>query len=93
MNRHSKHYQIITGGGKFKKGLIATRQKGEKELDLYIFWLNKELPSGERFELEDIEGIEATIHFVGIDMLKTTVKFLNMVLNDWKEEGNDEDHD
>lgn len=93
MNRRSRHYPIIIGGGKFKKGLIATRKKGEKGLDLYICWLNKELPSGERFEPEDIEGIEATIHFVGINMLKTTVKFLNMVLNDWKEEGNDDNHD
>ena len=93
MSRHSRYYPIIIGGGKFKKGLIATRKKGEKGLDFHICWLNKELPSGAWFEPEDIDGIEATIHFVDRNVLKATVDFLNRIMKDWKEEDNDENHD
>ena len=84
---------IILGGGNLKKGLMAMPGKGRKGFDLYIVWLKKEFPHGARFGIEDIESVQQVIHFTDRKTLERTVWMLTNILKDWKEEGNDEDHD
>lgn len=85
-------YPIILGGGNLRKGLMAVRGKGRKGFDLYIVWLKREFPAGERFGLEDIESVQQVIHFTDRKTLERTVWMLTNILNDWKEEGNNENH-
>ena len=89
----NRNYPIILGGGKLKKGLIAMRGKDMKGADLYIVWLKREFPPGERFELDDIESVQQVIHFTDRGTLERTVRMLTDILKDWKEGGNDENHD
>lgn len=86
-------YPIILGGGNLRKGLMAVRGKGRKGFDLYIVWLKREFPAGERFGLEDIESVQQVIHFTDRKTLERTVWMLTNILNDWKEEGSNENHD
>lgn len=86
-------YPIILGGGNLRKGLMAVRGKGREGFDLYIVWLKREFPAGERFGLEDIESVQQVIHFTDRKTLERTVWMLTNILNDWKEEGNNENHD
>lgn len=86
-------YPIILGGGNLRKGLMAVRGKGRKGFDLYIVWLKREFPAGERFGPEDIESVQQVIHFTDRKTLERTVWMLTNILNDWKEEGNNENHD
>ena len=86
-------YPIILGGGNLKKGLMAVPGSG-KGFDLYIVWLKREFPAGERFEIEDIQSVQQVIHFTDRKTLERTVWMLTCVLNDWKEEdGESENHD
>jgi hypothetical protein len=86
-------YPIILGGGNLKKGLMAV-PVSEKGFDLYIVWLKREFPAGERFGIEDIQSVQQVIHFTDRKTLERTVWMLTCVLNDWKEEdGGSENHD
>ena len=79
-------YPIILGGGNLKKGLIAVPGSG-KGFDLYIVWLKREFPAGERFGTEDIQSVQQVIHFTDRTTLERTVWMLSCILKDWKEEG------
>ena len=86
-------YPIILGGGNLKKGLMAV-PGSVKGFDLYIVWLKREFPAGERFWIEDIQSVQQVIHFTDRKTLERTVWMLTCVLNDWKEEdGESENHD
>jgi len=86
-------YPIILGGGNLKKGLMAVPGSG-KGFDLYIVWLKREFPAGERFGIEDIQSVQQVIHFTDRKTLERTVWMLTCVLKDWKEEdGESENHD
>ena len=86
-------YPIILGGGNLKKGLMAV-PGSVKGFDLYIVWLKREFPAGERFGIEDIQSVQQVIHFTDRKTLERTVWMLKCVLNDWKEEdGESENHD
>ena len=91
MSRRS--YPIILGGGNLKKGLMAG-PGSVKGFDMYIVWLKREFPAGERFGIEDIQSVQQVIHFADRKTLERTVWMLTCVLNDWKEEdGESENHD
>ena len=81
----SRPYPIILGGGNLKKGLMAV-PGSVKGFDLYIVWLKREFPAGERFGIEDIQSVQQVIHFTDRKTLERTVWMLTCVLNDWKEE-------
>lgn len=76
-------------GKKLKKGILAGPSQGHPFLagaDLYILRLNKEVQSGQRFTDEDIENVEAMIHFCDRESVKRTIDVLTEVLLKWKEE-------
>lgn len=86
-------YPIILGGGNLKKGLMAV-PGSVKGFDLYIVWLKREFPAGDRFGIEDIQSVQQVIHFTDRKTLERTVWMLTCVLKDWKEEGGEsENHD
>lgn len=80
-------YPIILGGGNLKKGLMAV-PGSVYGFDLYIVWLKREFPPGERFAINDIESVQQVIHFTDRKTLERTVWMLTNILNDWKEEEN-----
>lgn len=76
-------------GKNLKKGIMAGPSQGhpfQAGADLYILWLNRNVPSGERFTDEDIENVEAMIHFCDRESVKRTIDVLTEVLLKWKED-------
>lgn len=76
-------------GKNLKKGILAGPSMGhpfKAGADLYILWLNKRIPSGQSFTDEDIEGVNAMIHFCDRESVKRTIDVLTEVLLKWKEE-------
>lgn len=80
MRRRKGLLPIILGGGNLKKGIVVTHGKGMRGFDLCIVWLKREFRSGEKFEMDDVEGIEAVIHFCDRKTLEMTVGLLNRIL-------------
>ena len=76
-------------GKNLKKGILAGPSMGhpfKTGADLYIIRLNKRIPSGQSFTDEDIEGVNAMIHFCDRESVKRTIDVLTEVLLKWKEE-------
>ena len=82
----------IIVGANLKKGLMCMRVRGGYEL--WIVWLKREFQTGERFELADIDKIQAVIHFTDRDAVQNTIDALTAMLKSkWKRkevEQNDE---
>ena len=54
--------------------------------DLVIVGLNKDIPSGQSFEMEDIDWIKAILHFSDAESLGITIDILIKALKSWKAE-------
>ena len=74
-------------GKHLKKGILAHRD--EKGCDMVVVWLSQEYESGRPFDLGDIRGVNAVMHFCDRSSLQITIDVLNRMLKNWKE-GNDE---
>lgn len=68
---------IIVGSG-LKKGLMCMRVKGG--YDMWIVWLKKEFQTGEYFELEDIDKLQAVIHFTDRKAVQNTIDALTAMI-------------
>lgn len=79
-----KNYPIILGGGKLKKGLMVFPGQNMKGYDLFICWLKREIPSGEPFEVDDIEKVQSVLHFCDRKAVEVTISALNKMLRMWK---------
>ena len=78
-------YPIILGQG-HRKGVAACRSKLFKSgCDLFIFRLNRDLRSGDHIGKDDIENVEAFLHFCDRESLKRTIDVLTEILLKWKE--------
>lgn len=55
-------------------------------VDVVIVGLNKELPTGGTFEMEDIEWTKGVLHFADCNSLRVTIDVLQKELKRWKEE-------
>lgn len=64
--------------------IVPNRKMGGR--DMLIVGLNREVPSGERFELEDIKWVKAVLHFSDVDSMQFTVDALKRELKRWKGE-------
>ena len=80
------NYPIILGPG-LRKGICAgpSRYFG-KGADLYIVRLNKDLRTGDKIYVEDLDNVEAVIHFTDRKSVKETIDVLTEVLLKWKED-------
>ena len=52
-------------------------------VDLFIVWLNRDIESGGRFAGEDVENVNAVLHFCDKESVKRTVDVLTDILMKW----------
>ena len=55
--------------------------------DLLIVGLNRDVPSGEEFDWQDVNWIKAVLHFGDVEALQVTVDVLAKELKRWRAEG------
>ena len=53
---------------------------------MVIVGLNKEIPTGQQFEMEDIDWIKAVLHFSDVDAMQVTVDALTKEMERWRKE-------
>ena len=74
---------VIIGKG-MRKGICAGRSELMKGgVDLYIVWLNREVGSGGQFTGDDIDKVNAIIHFCDKESVKRTIDVLTDILMKW----------
>lgn len=73
-------------GKNMKKGIVAgpSRTFG-KGADLFIVWLKNHHESGSDFNANDVQGVNAILHFCDMESLKRTIDVLTEVLLKWKD--------
>lgn len=74
---------VIIGKG-MRKGICAGRSELMKGgVDLYIVWLNRDIGSGGQFTGEDVDKVNAVLHFCDKESVKRTVDILTDILMKW----------
>lgn len=78
---------VIIGKG-LRKGICAGKSGilGDG-VDLYIVWLKRKVESGSRFTGDDIEKVNAILHFCDRESVKRTIDVLVEVLMKWGADG------
>lgn len=69
-----------------RTGILIFRNRSMGGRDLVIVGLNKEIPSGERFDSQDIDWIKAVLHFSDVESMQVTADIIAKELNQWKKE-------
>ena len=66
------------------KGLLTSRNKNGG-FDLYVVWLDKskEHPSGEPYDINEIDKINCILHFCDKESVKLTIDMLRWMLEQW----------
>ena len=67
-------------------GITVLPNKKMGGRDVVIVGLNKDTPSGQSFEMEDIDWIKAILHFSDAESLGVTIDILIKALISWKAE-------
>ena len=81
-----RKYPIILGPG-HRKGIAACKSKTIGDgVDLFILRLKKDLQTGDKIHPENINGIEAVLHFCDKGTVQVFINVLSEVLDQWKEE-------
>ena len=73
-----------------RTGIMSLPNRKMGGRDLIIVGLNREVPTGEEFEMEDIDWIKTVLHFGDIQSLQVTVDCLAKELKRWTKEQEDE---
>lgn len=84
MNRIKNRLPIIIGHST-RTGIMVFPKRGGR--DMVIVGLNKEIPTGQQFEMEDIDWIKAVLHFSDVDAMQVTVDALTKEMERWRKEG------
>ena len=79
MSRRKADLPILIGKD-LKKGILAMRGKFLKGYDLWIVWLKKHYESGEKYAIEDIDKVNAVLHFCDRESIEQTIKVLKWML-------------
>ena len=79
MSKRCYDLPIILGGGDLKKGVI-TSIAPEGGYDLFIVWLKREYQPGAKFALEDIEKLQAMLHFCNRETVERVINSLMEML-------------
>lgn len=72
-------------GKNLKKGIMLFRNRKMGGMDMLVVWLNKDVGSGNSFEMDDLEKVNAAIHFADRDTLKLTIDTLTKAWKEWKD--------
>lgn len=67
-------------GKNLRKGIMAWKEGSG--YNMAIVWLNKNIPVGQSFEREDIDKINAVLHFCDRDTLENTIALLKIMLEE-----------
>ena len=83
MSRRKDWLPIIIGHST-RTGIMVFPKRGGR--DMVIVGLNKEIPTGQQFEMEDIDRIKAVLHFSNVDAMQVTVDALTKEMERWRKE-------
>lgn len=83
MSRRKDWLPIIIGHST-RTGIMVFPKRGGR--DMVIVGLNKEIPTGQQFEMEDIDWIKAVLHFSNVDAMQVTVDALTKEMERWRKE-------
>lgn len=83
MSRRKDRLPIIIGHST-RTGIMVFPKRGGR--DMVIVGLNKEIPTGQQFEMEDIDWIKAVLHFSDVDAMQVTVDALTKEMERWRKE-------
>lgn len=76
---------VIIGKG-MRKGICAGRSVLiGNGVDVYIVWLNRRVKSGSRFTGDDVDGVNAVLHFCDKESVERTINILVEILVRWEE--------
>lgn len=90
MSRRKKALPIILSHDT-QTGIVVFPNRKMGGRDALIVGLKRETPSGQEFDLKDIDWIKAVLHFGDITALRVTVDVLTDTLKQWeKEDGKNE---
>ena len=77
---------VMIGKG-LQKGICAGRSATFGDgVDLYIVWLKRKVESGSRFDGDDIDKVNAVLHFCDRESVKRTIDVLVEILLKWGSE-------
>lgn len=86
MNRRKDRLPIIIGHSTKTGIMVFPNRNFGGGRDMVIVGLNKEIPTGQQFEMEDVDWIKAVLHFSDVDALQVTVDALARELKRWRKE-------
>ena len=69
-----------------KTGIIIFPNRKMGGRDMVIVWLNKEVKSGESFDLDDIGKVKALLHFSDPRAMRITAEALLKACEKWEKE-------
>lgn len=87
MSRRKDRLPIIIGHSTRTGIMVIPKRMYDGGRDMVIVGLNKEIPTGQRFEMEDIDWIKAVLHFSDVDAMQVTVDALTKEMERWRKEG------
>lgn len=67
-----------------RTGIMTLPHRGG--VDMVIVGLNKEIPTGETYDMEAIEWIKTVLHFGDVSALQVTIDCLQKELKRWKDD-------
>jgi len=86
MNRRKDRLPIIIGHSTKTGIMVFPNRNFGGGRDMVIVGLNKEIQTGQQFEMEDIDWIKVVLHFSDVNALQTTVDMLTKELKRWRKE-------
>ena len=69
-------------GKNLRKGIMAFKDQKMGGYNVFIVWLKRDIPTGETFELDDIDKVNAVLHFCDRDTLENTIALLKIMLEE-----------
>lgn len=83
MSRRKDWLPIIIGHST-RTGIMVFPKRGGRYM--VIVGLNKEIPTGQQFDMDDIDWIKAVLRFSDVDAMQVTVDALTKEMERWRKE-------
>ena len=84
MSKRRADLPVMLGKG-LQKGIIAYRNDKMGGYDLAVLWLKKEYTTGAEYNMEDVDKVDAVLHFCDRSSVIETMAELQWMLDQWKE--------
>ena len=72
-------------GKNLRKGIVAYRNDKMGGYDLAVLWLKREYPTGAEYSMDDVDKLDAVLHFCDRSSIIETIAELQWMLDQWKE--------